>query len=76
MDGIKLEFEEDALKEIAKEAYRRKTGARGLRSILEETMQDIMFELPSDENAGSCTITKDLVLGTGQAIIKPRRMTD
>ena len=76
MDGIKLEFEDDALLEVAKEAYRRKTGARGLRSILEETMQDIMFELPSDENAGSCTITKETVLGTGEAVIKPRRMTE
>ena len=76
MDGVKLEFDDDALQEVAKEAYNRKTGARGLRSILESAMQDIMFELPSDENAGSCRITKDVILGTGEPIIKPRKLTD
>ena len=76
MDGIKLEFDDDALQEVAKEAYTRKTGARGLRSILESAMQDIMFELPSDENAGFCRITKEVIQGSGEAVIKPRRKTD
>ena len=76
MDGVKLEFDDDALQEVAKEAYTRKTGARGLRSILESSMQDIMFELPSDDNAGSCRITKEVIQGTGEPIIKPRKMTD
>ncbi len=61
-DGIEVEFTDDALKEIAKQALERKTGARGLRSIVEETMLDIMYELPSNETVGKCVITKDAVL--------------
>ncbi|MDO5717982.1 MAG: ATP-dependent Clp protease ATP-binding subunit ClpX [Tissierellia bacterium] len=62
MDGCELTFEEDALRAIAKKAYERKTGARGLRSIIEELLMDIMFELPSMENVKKCYITKDSVL--------------
>ncbi len=47
LDGVSLEFTEDAIEEIAREAIRRKTGARGLRAIMEEVMMDIMFEIPS-----------------------------
>ncbi|PHR70124.1 MAG: ATP-dependent Clp protease ATP-binding subunit ClpX [Arcobacter sp.] len=61
MDGVILDFEEDALKEIAKKAIDRKTGARGLRSILEEIMLDIMFDLP-DYKGKTITITKEVVL--------------
>ena len=61
MDDVELEFEEDALLEIAKKAIVRKTGARGLRSILEEIMLDIMFDLP-DYNGKTITITKEVVL--------------
>lgn len=62
MDDVTLEFEEDALREIAKRAMERKTGARGLRSIIETTMLDIMFELPSREDIEKCIVTKDTVI--------------
>lgn len=61
MDNVELEFEEDALKAIAKNAMERKTGARGLRSIIESIMLDIMFELPSRDDIEKCIITKDTV---------------
>ncbi len=61
MDNVELEFEQDALVEIAKSAMERKTGARGLRSIIENIMLDIMFELPSREDIEKCIITKDTV---------------
>ena len=73
MDGVKLTFEEDALREIAKKAYARKTGARGLRAIIEEVMKDIMFDLPSDDNAGECIVTKETVLGKEGPKIRARR---
>jgi ATP-dependent Clp protease ATP-binding subunit ClpX len=61
-DDVEVEFQDEALEEIAKLALERKTGARGLRSIVEETMMDIMYELPSDDNVKKCIITKDAVL--------------
>ncbi|HET7580404.1 MAG TPA: ATP-dependent protease ATP-binding subunit ClpX [Bacillales bacterium] len=61
LDHVELEFSEDALKEIAKLAIDRKTGARGLRSIIEGIMLDVMFELPSKEDIVKCTITKETV---------------
>ena len=61
MDDVKLEFQEDALRAMAKLAMERKTGARGLRSIMESTMMDLMYEVPSDNTIGICTITKDVV---------------
>ena len=63
MDNVKLEFEKDALKELAKLAIVRKTGARGLRSILEDIMLDIMFDLPKYKDK-TITITKEVVLKT------------
>ncbi|MFJ7697211.1 ATP-dependent protease ATP-binding subunit ClpX [Lysinibacillus fusiformis] len=57
LDGVELEFDEGALAEIAKEAIERKTGARGLRSIIESTMLDVMYELPSREDVKKCIIT-------------------
>jgi len=62
MDGVELEFTDEALRAIAKMALERKTGARGLRSIIEESMLDIMYEIPSDEEIVKCTITKDTVV--------------
>ena len=62
LDGVELEFEEEALHAIVDKAIERKTGARGLRSIIEETMTDIMFEIPSNSNIEKCTITKQTVL--------------
>ena len=61
MDGKHLEFEDDALEAVVKLACEKKMGARALRSILEETMLNIMFELPSMENVTKCTITKDVI---------------
>lgn len=65
LDDVELEFEEDALKEIAKKAIERKTGARGLRSIIEGIMLDVMFDLPSREDITKCIITKETVVDNG-----------
>ncbi|MED3549191.1 ATP-dependent protease ATP-binding subunit ClpX [Cytobacillus praedii] len=61
LDDVELEFEEEALTEIAKKAIERKTGARGLRSIIEGIMLDVMFELPSREDIKKCIITKEAI---------------
>lgn len=61
MDDVELEFEEEALKEISKEAITRNTGARGLRSIIEALMLDVMFDLPSRDDISKCLITSDVV---------------
>ncbi len=63
LDGVDLEFDEDALNAIVDKAIERKTGARGLRAILEETMRDIMFEIPTNKQISKCTITKATVDG-------------
>ena len=63
-DEVNLEVEEDAVEEIARLAYERKTGARGLRSIMEKVMMDIMYEIPSDDNIAACVLTKEAVDGT------------
>ena len=65
-DDVELEFEEAAVESIAAEAFEKKTGARGLRSILEHTMRDVMYEIPSDETITKCIITKEAVEGTGK----------
>jgi len=62
MDGVILEFEEDALEAIVKLAMEKKTGARALRSIMEDAMLEIMFELPSIDNVQKCIVTKDVIL--------------
>ena len=61
MDEVKLEFADDALEAIAKKAKEKKVGARALRSIIEEYMLDIMYEIPKDENIGAVTITKEYI---------------
>ena len=66
LDHVELEFEEEALDAIALEAMSRKTGARGLRAILEKVMQRVMFEIPSMTDVKTCTITKDAVLGKAE----------
>lgn len=63
LDGVELEFEEEALREIAKKAIERKTGARGLRSIIEGIMLDLMFDLPSRDDVTKCIITAETVMG-------------
>ena len=69
-DDVKLEFDDDALEEIANKAIERKTGARGLRSIIEETMMDVMFEVPSQEDIKLVRITKEAVDGTDKPILE------
>ena len=69
-DNVKLSFEDDAIELIAKLAYERKTGARGLRSIMEKAMMDVMYEIPSDPSIKEVTITKEAVLGTGEPKVK------
>ena len=66
MDNVELEFDDEALKLIAKKAIERKTGARGLRSIIEETMLDIMYEIPSRDDIEKCLITKETVENKGE----------
>ena len=61
MDGVKLDFDEEALHLIAKEALKRKTGARGLRSIIESIMRNVMYEVPSVDGASHCRVTKEVV---------------
>tara|TARA_B100000700_G_scaffold223234_1_gene246097 strand:+ start:76 stop:1437 length:1362 start_codon:yes stop_codon:yes gene_type:complete len=61
MDNVELKFEDNAIEAIAKEAYRRKTGARALRGIVEELMLDLMYDLPSNKDISSCKVTKKMV---------------
>ena len=70
LDGVKLVFEQEALEEIAKESIKRKTGARGLRSIIEELLLDVMFEIPSNKNIKTCTVTRDNVINKTKPILK------
>ena len=62
LDGVSLEFQQDALKSIAEEALRRNTGARGLRSILEEVMLEIMYDIPSRDDIAKCAVTRDTIV--------------
>jgi ATP-dependent Clp protease ATP-binding subunit ClpX len=73
MDNVRLEFQSDALKAIAQEAFRRKTGARALRGILEELMLDVMYELPSRKDINRCTITREMVekRSTAELLVHP-----
>ena len=66
IDGVDLEFTQEALETIVDKAIERKTGARGLRSIMEETMRDVMYEIPSNPKIAKCTITKETVLEKAQ----------
>ena len=68
--GKKFPIDDEALQEIANKAIERKTGARGLRSIIEETMLDVMFEVPSQENVKTVRITKEAVDGTAKPILE------
>ena len=72
LDEVKLEFSEDALRAIATKAMKKDTGARALRSIIEEFMLDIMYEIPKDDNIGMVTITKEYIEGTGAPMITMR----
>lgn len=72
LDEVKLNFEEEALRAIARKAKEKDTGARALRAIIEEFMLDIMYEIPKDENIGSVTITKAYIEGKGAPLIAMR----
>ena len=69
MDGAKLTFDEAALHLIAQEALKRKTGARGLRAVLEGIMQNVMYEIPSIDGVSSCRVTKDVVLSKKDPVL-------
>jgi len=73
MDNVQLEFKTDALRAIAQEAYRRKTGARALRGIIEELMLEVMYELPSRKDVTLCTVTREMVekRSTAELILHP-----
>jgi ATP-dependent Clp protease ATP-binding subunit ClpX len=73
MDNVQLDFKADALRAIAQEAYRRKTGARALRGIVEELMLDVMYELPSRKDVTRCTITREMVekRSTAELLLHP-----
>ncbi len=74
MDEVQLEFADEALEAIADKAMEKNTGARALRSILEEFMMDIMYEIPKDDNIGKVTITREYIENTGGPIIEMRGM--
>ncbi len=66
LDGVELDFEDDALELVAKKSLERKTGARGLRAIMENSLMDLMYKTPSDKTIRKCIITKEAVEGTGE----------
>ena len=68
-ENVKLKFQEDALWAVAKEATNRKSGARGLRAILEDVMLDIMYDIPSQENIKECVVSKDVILKREKPLI-------
>ena len=75
MDEVDLEFTPQAVEAIAKKSFERKTGARGLRSIIEEVMIDTMYTIPSDDNVAKCTITEDAVEGKAEPVLTYRDET-
>ena len=76
MDDVKLEFTNEALRAIAQKSYERKTGARGLRAVLENVMSDVMFNIPSDSTISKCVITKESVEGTADPLLEYENKTD
>ncbi len=68
-DDVKLHFEEEAIVAIAKKALERKTGARGLRSIMESVLMDVMYHIPSDDTIVQCIITKEVIEGTSEPLV-------
>ena len=69
LDGVTLTFDDDALRQIAKEALKRKTGARGLRSIIEVIMRNVMYDVPSIEGVTACRVTKDVITSKKEPIL-------
>lgn len=66
LDGVELDFQDEALEVVARKSLERKTGARGLRAIMENSLMDLMYKAPSDDTIRKCVITKDVVEGTGE----------
>lgn len=75
-DGINLHFEDDALHEIARLALANKTGARGLRTILEDVLMDIMFNIPAMENIAECIITKDKLTTKNPVLLRTQQTSE
>ena len=71
-DDVELSFKDEAVTEIAKKAMERKTGARGLRSIMENILMDVMYRIPSDDTIEQCVITKEVVDGTSEPLVVHR----
>ena len=69
MEGVKLRFTEDALRAVAEEAYRRKSGARGLRAIVEEVMLDVMYEIPSLSGVRECVVNAEVVVNRSRPVL-------
>ena len=76
MDDVELEFDKGAIEAIAELAVEKNTGARGLRSIVENAMTDIMFTVPSDKNIKKVTITRDCIMKTGKPVFKKKKSTE
>ncbi len=70
MDGVSLSFDDDAIDLIAEKAFEKKTGARGLRSIMEKSMMDVMYEIPSDDEITGCRVTKEAVEGGEPEVLR------
>ena len=70
LDGVELEFTDEALIEVARKSLERKTGARGLRAIMEKTLMDLMYTIPSDNSIRKCIITKDVVDGAAEPVLE------
>ena len=72
LDGVELDFEDAALEAIAERSFERKTGARGLRAVVEDVMMDVMYEVPSDDSIVGCTITKESVENNAKPVLKTK----
>jgi ATP-dependent Clp protease ATP-binding subunit ClpX len=72
LDHVELEFTPDGLEAIVERAMQAKTGARALRSIVEEVLLDVMFEVPAQEHIGRCIVNAEVVAGRGHPILVPR----
>jgi len=74
MDGVNLEFDDEAIHEIAAQAHKQKTGARGLRAIIENIMLDVMYRVPEEKDTYKCIITKDVVTANADATIIKKKV--
>ena len=75
LDGVELEFDKEALEKIADTSLARKTGARGLRAIMENVMMDTMYHVPSNDRIKTCRITKEAVEGTADPVYNSETLT-